>query len=441
MALRLRIVGEQAASLGEASTKVFGVHGGTIGRGRDNDWILPDPDRYLSGSHARVDFRAGSYVIVDTSSNGTFVNDAGEPLGKFHEYTLQDGDFLRLGSYEFRVSIDATNDFPPDASAAIAYDGGPPEALIRTSTANDLGADLDLSELLEMGSEVRNIYGQTVLPETPPPAAAEPAMPWNLMTRPVRIERPISAERAAALAALTTAAPAPAVAAPAAAPAPAAAGAAAAPARTPLYEGDVDAGLAALCRGAGIDPRSLPTDARAACMQLAGQLLREAVLGLMDLQQGRNELRNRFNIAAGGADEFESSLNLSRGSVQDILVRLLSRLSARAGSVDAIREKFRDLKAQNAATMAAMQSALNEVLERFSPNELEDRFELNAKRGVFGAPGKAKYWDLYAELYATLAQHPPDGFPHLFAEAFAREFETKMRELTTPRRGSFGGEP
>ena len=175
MALRLRIVGDQAASLGDAATKVFGVHGGSIGRGRDNDWILPDPDRYMSGSHARVDFRAGSYVIVDTSSNGTYINDAAEPLGKFHEYTLQDGDFLRLGSYEFRVSIDATNDFPPDASAMVAYDGGPPNEAVMTTTANDLGADLDLSELLESSNQidaqpqvpVRNIYGQTVLPDTP----------------------------------------------------------------------------------------------------------------------------------------------------------------------------------------------------------------------------------------------------------------------------------
>jgi type VI secretion system protein len=418
MALRLRIVGVQAASLGDAGTKVFGVHGGTIGRGRDNDWTLPDPDRYLSGSHARVDFRAGSYVIVDTSSNGTYVNDAGEPLGKFHEYTLQDGDFLRLGSYEFRVSIDATNDFPPDANAIVAYDGGPLDTSVRTTTANDLGADLDLSELLENSNQLdaqpqipaRNIYGQTVLPDTPTAAPADAGAPWHMMTRPIKIERPEGLQRNAA----------PAV-------------------RATLHEGDVDAGLAALCRGAGIDPRSLSTEARAAAMQLAGQLLREAVLGLMDLQQGRVELRNRLNVGTS-ADESESSLSLTQGSVQEILVRLISRVSARAGSVDAMREKFRDLKAQNAATVAAMQSALNEVLTRFAPQELEERFQRSAQRGVFGAPGKGKYWEMYTELYATLAQRSPDGFPHLFAETFARDFEARMRELSPPRRGSSGGE-
>ena len=85
---------------GSTATKVFGVHGGTIGRGPDNAWILPDPDRYLSGKHVRIDFRAGNYVLVDTSSNGTYVNCAQVPLGKYHDYMLKDGDYVRMGEYE-----------------------------------------------------------------------------------------------------------------------------------------------------------------------------------------------------------------------------------------------------------------------------------------------------------------------------------------------------
>ena len=115
MTLRLSVVSEHAIRLGQHSTKVFGVHGGTIGRATDNAWILPDPERYLSGKHVRIDFRAGSYVLVDTSSNGTYVNGAQVPLGKYHDYVLKDGDYIRLGEYELLVSIDKSNDFPPDA--------------------------------------------------------------------------------------------------------------------------------------------------------------------------------------------------------------------------------------------------------------------------------------------------------------------------------------
>src|SRR3982074_2912138 len=149
MALRLRVVSEHANHMGEQSTKVFGVHGGCIGRGTDNEWILPAPERYLSGKHARIDFRAGTYVLVDTSSNGTYVNGAQVPLGKYHDYVLKDGDYIRLGEYELLVSIDKSNDFPPEESAIVAYDGQGPSSAVKKSTANDLGADLDLSQLLD----------------------------------------------------------------------------------------------------------------------------------------------------------------------------------------------------------------------------------------------------------------------------------------------------
>src|SRR5271157_1469989 len=200
MTLRLSVVSEHAIRLGQHSTKVFGVHGGTIGRGTDNAWILPDPDRYLSGKHVRIDFRAGAYVLVDTSSNGTYVNGAQVPLGKYHDYPLKDGDYIRLGEYELLVSIDKSNDFPPEEGAIVAYDGQAPSSAVKKSTANDLGADLDLSQLLEPSDQLaaesgvrpRNAYGQFVAPDN---AAVNvqgesSGTPWHMMTRPVKLEAP-----------------------------------------------------------------------------------------------------------------------------------------------------------------------------------------------------------------------------------------------------------
>src|ERR1700686_966144 len=437
MALRLRVVSEHATKLGEHSTKIFGVHGGTIGRATDNEWILPDPERYLSGKHARVDFRAGTYVLVDTSSNGTYVNGAQVPLGKYHDYALKDGDYVRLGEYELLVSIDKSNDFPPEQSAIVAYDGQSPSSAVTKSTANDLGADLDLSELLEpsdlltadSGVRPRDAYGQALpgqaLPGQALPGPAEPPMqsraeleadaaatPWHMMTRPLKVEG-AKAE-----------------------------GIGAAPPRAPspvLFDGDFDVGLTAFCRGAGIDPLTISTEARAAALQLAGQLLRESVLGLMDLNQSRNEFRNRFRIPPPANDGPESPLNFSRG-VDEALVRLLTTTSTRAGSVEAIRRNFREFKAQNTATLSATRAAFEEFLARVDPKELEERFERGTKRGVFGSQNKAKFWDLYAEMFAGLVQRPADGFPHLFTETFAKAFEAKLRALVPPRRSSFGAD-
>jgi type VI secretion system FHA domain protein len=426
MALRLRVVSEHSTRLGPLATKIFGVHGGTIGRGTDNEWILPDPERYLSGKHARVDFRAGAYILVDTSSNGTYVNGAQVPLGKYHDYPLKDGDYVRLGEYELLVSIDQTNDFPPEESAIVAYDGQSPSSAVKKSTANDLGADLDLSQLLEpsglsiadSGARPRDLYGQSLPPVEHPTESADGGVtPWHMMTRPLKVDAPKASSvienspspnlsRSQSLA---------------------------------LYEGDFDIGLASFCRGAGIEPRSVSPDARGAALQLAGQLLREAVLGLMDLNQGRNDFRNKFRIPAPSADGPESPLNLSKG-VDEALVRLLTTTSMRAGSVEAIRDNFRDLKAQNTAALFAMRAAFEEFLGGVDPKELEQRFERAGKRGVFGGQSKAKYWDLYAELFAGLAQRPNDGFPHVFTEAFTKAYESRMRALVPPKRSAFGGD-
>ena len=432
MALRLRIVSEQATHLGAQATKVFGVHGGSIGRATGNEWILPDPERYLSGKHARIDFRAGTYVLVDTSSNGTYVNGAQVPLGKYHDYLLKDGDYIRLGEFELSVSIDKTNDFPPEDSAVVAYDGRSPSSAVKKSTADDIGADLDLSQLLEPSEQLaidsgirpRGAYGQAVaVRDEPSQADNASGTPWHMMTRPLKVDAGAAAAANVAAGGDASAGATP-------------------TARTqspPLFDGDFDAGLAAFCRGAGIDPRAISTAARNSALQLAGQLLRESVLGLMDLNHTRNEFRNKFRIPVPTSDAPESPLSFSRG-VDEALVRLLGTVSVRAGSVEAIRDNFRELKAQNTASLVAMHAAFEEFLLRVDPKDLEERFERATKRGVFGSQNKTKYWDLYSEMFIGLAQRPADGFPHLFTEAFAKAYETKLRLLTPPRRSSFGGE-
>lgn len=461
MTLRLSVVSEHGIRLGAQSTKVFGVHGGSIGRGTDNEWILPDPERYLSGKHARIDFRAGSYILVDTSSNGTYVNGAQVPLGKYHDYLLRDGDYVRLGEYELLVSIDKSNDFPPDQSAIVAYDGQSPSSAVKKSTADDLGADLDLSQLLEPSDQMavesgvrpRNAYGQAIGPDPDAPVPDGSAgTPWHMMTRPLNVEAkagiaPGAPAGVGPLAAGVSAAAS--VSAAAGAIASMGTGAVAtrspAGAQTPrspapvLFDGDFDGGLAAFCRGAGVDPRTITHEARGAALQLAGQLLRESIVGLMDLNQSRNEFRNRFRISAPPSDVPESPLNFSRG-VDEALVRLLTNISARASSVDAVRENFKELKAQNAASLAAMRAAFEEFLERVNPKELEERFDRATKRGVFGTQSKGKYWDLYAEMFSGLAQRPADGFPHLFTEAYAKAYEAKLRTLIPPRRSAFGAD-
>jgi type VI secretion system protein len=81
----------------------------TIGRGPENDVVLPDPDRMVSKTHCVVEDQNGRVVIVDLSSNGTFLNYGKVPLGKAPT-NLNPGDILTIGPYELVVEITADRD-------------------------------------------------------------------------------------------------------------------------------------------------------------------------------------------------------------------------------------------------------------------------------------------------------------------------------------------
>lgn len=76
----------------------------TVGRGPGNDLVLPDPDRMLSKSHFVIEDHNGKIVIVDFSTNGTFLNYSKAPLGRTPT-PLNNGDVLSAGGYELVVEI------------------------------------------------------------------------------------------------------------------------------------------------------------------------------------------------------------------------------------------------------------------------------------------------------------------------------------------------
>ena len=68
MPLQIEIVSEHQEMLGDDHVRVFREGGGTIGRSLESDWILPDPDRYISSRHATIDFQSGAYYLADIST-------------------------------------------------------------------------------------------------------------------------------------------------------------------------------------------------------------------------------------------------------------------------------------------------------------------------------------------------------------------------------------
>src|SRR3982751_160919 len=155
MALRLRVISDHRQRLGDKSTFVFGVSGGSIGRSAENDWVLPDDMRYVSGRHARIVYHKGRYVLQDTSSNGTYVNDNERPLGSQNPHELKSGDVVRIGEYHVQVQIDSATDFSLDDSA-LYKTGSTSTRSRRVPQPKDLGAASSPRQLLLAQSHERH---------------------------------------------------------------------------------------------------------------------------------------------------------------------------------------------------------------------------------------------------------------------------------------------
>jgi type VI secretion system FHA domain protein len=403
MALRLRVVSDQRRQLGPRATIAFGAAGGSIGRSTDNDWVLPDPHRYLSGRHARVHFRQGAWYLEDTSTNGVYVNDADQPIPKQAPHELRNGDVLRLGEYHVVVAIDASGEAAAQertTSTTARMNGSRSVAL---AGQEDLGASLNLQALLATDSSPSdsfravNAYGQAV------GASFGRAIPEERESSDDSIARRIARLAKAAQARERERA----------------SGAA-------LY--DVSSGLQAFCRGAGIEADVLPAESHTRMLHLAGQLFREALLGLKDLGRTQQELRNRFRIESP-RDPEDTRPSLERTAVDDVLAQLLaSHDTRRLDAVAWLREGFAQLKGHEEAVARAMRAAFLEFVGRLEPAELEARFERAPKRGR--APGSKEHnWELYTELYRSFTEAPPDHLPHLFVEVFANVY----RELRSAR--------
>ncbi|AEV69814.1 FHA domain-containing protein [Acetivibrio clariflavus DSM 19732] len=70
----------------------------TIGRQDKNTIVIKDP--YISGKHAQIIIKEGTYYIKDLGSkNGTYIND--KPLKSGYEWKLTNGDKIKMGQVEF----------------------------------------------------------------------------------------------------------------------------------------------------------------------------------------------------------------------------------------------------------------------------------------------------------------------------------------------------
>jgi FHA domain-containing protein len=209
-----------------------------------------------------------------------------------------------------------------------------------------------------------------------------------------------------------------------------------------------DALWQAFCDGAGISAMSAhggpghvgSMHLTPELMRQLGQLLHHSVEGTLKLvavrTASKQELRAQVTtIQSRGNNPLKFS-----AEAQSAIAQLLQPpLRGFMPGPQAMREVMDDLLGHHIGTLAGMRAALEGVLERFEPGQLDAKL---AAAGVLDAllpmNRRARLWDLYVQHYRSIHEEAQEDFHELFGKAFIKAYEEQLDRLDEARRAEPG---
>jgi type VI secretion system FHA domain protein len=181
----------------------------------------------------------------------------------------------------------------------------------------------------------------------------------------------------------------------------------------------------ALLEGAGLSAAQIKGDP-AEASRAAGVLLKQLISGLVVLLEARARAKAQLG-AQGTLYQREGSNNPLKWarSPSDALVQLLSAPERGSMPADqAVQDSFKDLQAHQMATLVAMQGALRDTLDRFSPASIRQRAET---RGVLAkiipSAREAELWRAYEREFQGVVEGSDEAFMDVFAKAFREAYD------------------
>jgi FHA domain-containing protein len=207
-----------------------------------------------------------------------------------------------------------------------------------------------------------------------------------------------------------------------------------APARPDAASGDEL--LRAFLTGAGVPDLDLQGPLTPQSMNMIGQLLRASTQCTLDLLLARALIKREVHAEVTMIVARENNPLKFSPNVEAALSHLLApRGQGFLGPVAAMKDACDDLRAHQFAFMAGMRAALEGVLRRFDPAQLEQRLtDKSLVDSMLPMNRRAKLWSLFAELYTDITTEAQDDFHALFGKEFLRAYESQLDQLEKPGR-------
>ena len=450
MALTLRIINVESLDNAGPTRLVLDRRGAKIGRSPNGDWCLPDERNFISSQHCEVAYRDGAYLLIDRSKNGSYLNGSTTRMVETHR--IEEGDEIAIGHYKLRASFrEGGAPTPPPVPLAwpeqaaptsrARQDWGPSPAPARASMGDAWDAPLrdnPVSARRGWDNDVdprAESYSPAISPplrepggpmrreapgsEGAPPPAAWPGEQqgsgpragsgggdiWDRFSSSNEIdwERGFGPR------------PEP------------------APMRRPEPRAAEAGPWEAMLEAAGLSPKVLRGDPFLAGAA-AGALLKRLVAGLVVMLEARKRAKDEMGAQATMFTFGHNPLKFG-GRPEQALAQLLNPPDPGfMGAEAAVEDSFQDLQAHQVATVAAMQGALRQTLERFSPHAIRERAE---GRGLISRiipmAKEAELWRAYEREFDGVVLGSDEAFLDVFAHAFRQAYDEAASKLKARR--------
>ncbi|MEL7310451.1 MAG: type VI secretion system-associated FHA domain protein TagH [Pseudomonadota bacterium] len=409
MRLKLQVSNELRQQLGADAEHIFDQRGGTIGRAQHNDWVLPDPKRYVSSVHASIEARDGGFYLVDTSMNGVYINGSKQPLGPTQPYKLTFGTRLRMGSFRMVVSEIKTQ-LGEDHETLLRGDLFEDHAAIEPSAElsvellveDEMAEKIDLEELLDdrMASANMSMVTNSPFEDAGSALLDSPAIDTVVVTDTTQphtasVHRLPSARRSADVT---------------------------------NERRDVST-YRAMLRGLGLDPATLEARAADEIAFAVGKALRTALEASKRMRTERARAKQRLGLSQTQQDVDDLTPTDITDDLADLL---LGRGQLHPEPADNVRDQFRAIRHHNTSVQEGAEAAFMELLAMLEPTALQDRLEtLGAGKGLFPNGRKAQLWDHFCSYIEALAQSNAGELPPFIRDEFARAYAAQLQTLNS----------
>lgn len=464
--MSVQLILEHAPHAQQETAKTYSGGQLIIGRNDDCDWQLDDPERYVSRRHCTITDESGEVAVIDSSSDGLYIDGGSSPLGPGNSKVLEHDMRLRIGDFVIRVDMkaDAKQDTKP---AAIDVDDEPfgfgarkgevyekperPDGLpeqfgskkqeqtqrpnrdeefkskppydpFATDLIKHRGADSATQDEVTEAPErtkpsgghgyfdtpAKEVVMEQEVPRREP--VAEEVTPKNKGPwPPIEVTKDIEGEEPETIQLEMTEPPIE---------------------TTPPPTETVAAGdgetLAALMRGLGVEHK-MKNGMTLEEVEAVGARFRDMVDGTMFLLRTRAQEKQKVRVAQtliANADV--NPLKFLASSDEAIVALIKGRDTSYLQGDKAVPGAFRDLADHQVRTWSALQTALRRMIDRFDPEEVErDMSETGLLETLVAGGRSAKMWQLYQERYRDIAEAAEEKFLGEVGSDFRDAYETE----------------